>query len=114
MTHVHHITEISRTPWGTAQSHDVVAPGITFVYTASHGGVYLCPWRLALMRQDSPELLAPSDFYPSRMGGAWFEEDCEAGRVILAFPKDFSYAAINAAYNGLKCFHPQMIERWKN
>ena len=114
MAHVHHITEISRTPWGTAQGHDVVAPGITFVYTESHGGIYLAAFRRAEMKQDSPELLEPSDFYPSRMGGAWFEEDCEAGRVVLAFPKDFDYAAINAAHDGLKFFHPDMIERWKH
>ena len=114
MTHVTSITEISRTPWGNAQDHDVVAPGITFVSTSRHGGFYLAPWRRAVMFQDSPELMAKSDFYPSRLGRAWFEEDVEAGRVVLAFPKDFDYAAINAAYRTLKSFHPDIITHWSH
>ena len=114
MAHVHHITEISRTPWGVAQDRDLVAPGITFFSTASHGGFYLAAGRRAVMFQDSPELLAPSEFYPSRSGRAWFEEDVEAGRVVLAFPQDFNYAAINAAYNTLKYFHPDIIELWNH
>ncbi len=114
MSHTTHVTVTSHTPWGPAQDVELVAPGITFVSTASHGGFLLASWRQAIMWQDTPELMAPSDFYPSRSGRAWFEEDVEASRVVLAFPQDFNYAAINAAHDGLKFFHPDMIERWKH
>jgi hypothetical protein len=76
----------SMTPWGVAQQVDEPTPGLVFVSTASHGGVWLDDGRLAHMR---PALRAPSRFYPLDMGPAWFEEDCEILRVVVAYPEAF-------------------------
>ena len=71
-------------PWGAIQDIEVLEDGVLFCSTASHGGVWLAPGKLAKMR---PALLAPSDFY--KAGSPWFEEDCEILRVVCAFPHLF-------------------------
>lgn len=40
---------VKQTPWGPAQTADVIAPGIVFYTTASHGGYHLSPERNALI-----------------------------------------------------------------
>jgi hypothetical protein len=55
----------SKTPWGSAQSAQELAPGIWSVSTAGHGGLKLDRARHA---QLPPEC---------RREGGWFEEDCE-------------------------------------
>lgn len=71
------------TPWGQSDFVDVIAPGITFYGTSSHGGFLLSPERLAEM----PACLRKrsTGYCPAN----WFEEDCEAALVILAFPQFF-------------------------
>ena len=64
------------TPWGPSQDARVVAPGITFHSTASHGGYHLSPERYAQM---------PEGFKETFAGGPWYEEDCDAAMVILVF-----------------------------
>lgn len=66
-----------RTPWGPAQHATEHAPGITFYSTAGHGGFYLSPARLAEMPEADRSL-------------GWYEEDCEAVRVLVNFPAFFT------------------------
>ena len=66
-----------RTPWGESQSVETVVPGIVFVSTASHGGYRVSKKLLDTM----PEHLRSKD--------GWYEEDCEACKVVLAFPWAF-------------------------
>jgi hypothetical protein len=50
-----------RTPWGTADSVEDVAPGIVFASTPGHGGFKLSPERNAVV----PD--------PLRNGNGWYE-----------------------------------------
>jgi hypothetical protein len=68
-------------PWGTPQTCDLIAPGIWFVSTPSHGGYKLDPVRNAKV----PEA--------ARRRGGWYEEDCEWVIVALVFPEVFSAVA---------------------
>ena len=60
-------------PWGPVQHHDVLAEGIVFVSTASHGGIKLAEPRIAEM---------PS---AERKASGWYEVDCEAAFVLRHF-----------------------------
>jgi hypothetical protein len=59
------------TPWGAALTTEEIAPGIVSYTTASHGGYYVSPERVATM----PKPLR--DFQPWA-GSNWYEEDCGA------------------------------------
>lgn len=65
------------TPWGKSQTKKVIAPGITFYSTASHGGYKVNK----AQRDKMPAHLINSD--------GWYEEDCEWCKVALAFPEYF-------------------------
>ena len=69
-------------PWGRIDSDNVIADGIVFVNTPSHGGMWISQSRRDAMPEPfrSPETFA---------GGNWFEEDCDATRVVLSFPDLF-------------------------
>ncbi len=56
-------------PWGTIQAAAVIAPGITHVTTAAHGGIHV---RLDLMSR-MPEYMRSTSYSQ----GGWFEEDCD-------------------------------------
>ena len=67
-------------PWGAVQYGSVLADGIISVSTAGHGGVRISVERL---RQMPPAL---------RNGRhRWFEEDCEAALVGLAFADELGF-----------------------
>ncbi|MDH6284061.1 DUF7007 domain-containing protein [Prescottella agglutinans] len=67
-------------PWGEVQYGNVLADGIIVVGTASHGGVRISAERL---RQMPPAL---------RLGRRrWFEEDCEAALVAVAFADELGH-----------------------
>ncbi|WP_413769113.1 DUF7007 domain-containing protein [Rhodococcus pyridinivorans] len=67
-------------PWGAVQDGRVLAHGIIIVSTSGHGGVRISPARLKQM----PAAL--------RLGRRrWFEEDCEAALVGLAFADDLEF-----------------------
>lgn len=94
--HSQHSASNVRTPWGPAQSCSVVADGIVFVTTASHGGYLLSKERYDAM----PSALQRMSF----TGDQAFEEDCSWCAVVLAFPFLFPSdgirkAAIDAARN---------------
>lgn len=53
-------------PWGPVQNATVLATGIVFVDTASHGGIKLSAERIAQMPEGA------------RKTSGWYEEDCES------------------------------------
>ena len=98
----HEPREGTQTPWGPAQYIDPIAPGVVFAGTAGHGGVWV-----------HPELFYRVRIVAARYPGAahlvssgrrrWFEEDCEAALVVLAFPehhdpRQVAHAELSAAH----------------
>lgn len=79
-----------RTPWGESQHVDLVAPGITSVSTAGHGGYKLDPVRMSAVFARFPH-------FRTFAGGPWFEEDCDWAIVALTFPEHFSVEALRGA-----------------
>lgn len=90
------------TPWGRANHTDEIAPGIWLIRTPDHGGIWLSAERLAAM----PESLRVSTW----AGLPWFEEDCDAARVAVAFPRDFDRSA--AAVRFLREAQPNVYAAW--
>lgn len=80
------------TPWGTSDRVTVIAPGIKFVSTPSHGGFYLAPERNAAV----PIALRMATFGKKGMAG-WYEEDCDAHLVPALFPQHFPPAEVTRA-----------------
>ena len=66
------------TPWGKADSAEIIAEGIGRVGTPSHGGIKLDRKRNAAV---------PAYF---RRKGGWYEEDCDAAIPALVFDAEFS------------------------
>ena len=75
--------------WGALNRRDVVAPGIDWVDGASHGGFILTADRVAEM----PAELRAESF----TGDNYFEEDCSAAAVVVAFPQYFDAAKVARA-----------------
>lgn len=72
------------TPWGTSQTQHRQAEGLTWVSTASHGGLRLSPERQAQLAESFP-------FFKSWTGTLeWLEEDCDCQWAILCWPDDFT------------------------
>jgi len=77
------------TPWGQADRAVLYSEGIIEVTTPGHGGFYLFQGRLEQLLEKFPGW-AP-------FGGVlncWFEEDCDACAVVLAFPEVFHAIAV--------------------
>jgi len=75
------------TPWGEADSVHKVTDGIIFYHTPRHGGYLITDAR----REEMPEALRE---FQTFAGGNWYEEDCDAGLIVLAFPAHFSPYAV--------------------
>lgn len=67
------VRERMRTPWGSAQTARMLAPGIGMVSTAGHGGIKLSPER----QRQVPAYM--------RCEGGWYEEDCQAAIPLVVF-----------------------------
>lgn len=94
-----------RTPWGSAQTAEIVAPGIGAVSTAGHGGIKLSRERNALV----PDYM--------RQDGGWYEEDCDWALAVLVFPDEFSQWAgdsrdVESAHSTAKNWRPDKYERF--
>lgn len=89
-----------RTPWGTSDSHETIAPGIVFYSTPSHGGYHVSP----ALNRTMPESL--------RIDGGWYEEDCDWARVPLAFPGHFQPETLEEARACLRAWCPRAYERF--
>lgn len=72
------ISSTPSTPWGRAQGGTRYTQGITSYHTAGHGGTKLS----ASMNAKMPDILRNDD--------GWYEEDCEATKVMFAFPEFFT------------------------
>ena len=69
-------------PWGPIESTETIADGITFISTASHGGIRLSQWRHEIVLRAIPA-------WETFAGGRWYEEDCDWAVVALIFPEKF-------------------------
>lgn len=80
---------MTQTPWGPSDSSEHVAPGVVFYSTPSHGGFHLTPRREAVLDERLREHGITAE--EARMGyePGWYEEDCCAHAVIVAFPDLF-------------------------
>lgn len=85
-------------PWGAIDHVEKIAEGIEFVSTSSHGGFHLSPERLLEM----PKELSNNS--------PWYEEDCEYGLVICAFPDCFSKEEFDSAKQTVKDWNPNKYE----
>ena len=74
-------------PWGRIQHLAMIAPGVWKVSTASHGGIWLSPDRLALVPAD---YRAYAERWAHGWGPGWFEEDVAACAVVATFPELFT------------------------
>lgn len=84
------MTKIKHSPWGAPDSTRTLAPGITSISTASHGGIHVDEQRLAAM---PAELSAIETF----TGRGWYEEDRDWAIVALAWPEAFDAGNVAAA-----------------
>ena len=94
------------TPWGLSQTTRELAPGITLYTTASHGGFYLSPERVALMPKPLRDFIPFGG--PQQGPGRWYEEDCDWSVVALAFPQFFKRDDVAAAEATLKNYKPEI------
>ena len=70
------------TPWGSVQHADKLADGIYSLSTASHGGIYLAPYRQLQIGKKSIWLDS----------AAFWEEDCDANEPIVFFADELAKA----------------------
>lgn len=70
------------TPWGKAQDSKEMAPGITAVFTAGHGGIKLSDERWAQFQKAYPT------FRPFA-GPRWLEEDCDMLLIYFLWADEF-------------------------
>jgi hypothetical protein len=70
---------LAASPWGPIDSHDTLAPGITFTSTSSHGGIHL---------DDDHERQIPVEvrhIARTYAPAGWYEEDCDLVIPVLWF-----------------------------
>lgn len=72
-----------RTPWDHADHAERIGPGLWFVSTPGHGGLWLSPQRQADFKAKFPA------FVPFTGTAEWLEEDCDWAVGVLAFPDAF-------------------------
>ncbi len=94
-----------QTPWGVAETAEKIADGIMFYSTPSHGGFYLSDARMAEM----PTAFKARTFIkpPRGEAGRWYEEDCDAAMVAVAFPQYFTPENIVRAKEAVKRWQPE-------
>lgn len=97
----HRETMLYHTPWGHPQQQEAVAPGITRISTASHGGYHVDAAAVSAM---PPALAAFGTFAGGDgCGGRWFEEDEDWCIVALAFPRLFQPYEVWSALRTFEC-----------
>lgn len=90
----------SRSPWGTVQEATEIADGITWVSTAGHGGVFVS----AAKRKEMKPFMVAED--------GWYEEDCEAAKVIVSFPHLFSKEQVSSGLASFRNWYPDLYEEF--
>jgi len=84
------------TPWGVADNSKQIADGITSHSTSSHGGIELSSER--------HETLQRKFKFNTFAGGRFYEEDCDACAVVIAFPTCFSTQKVVRAVKAAEQF----------
>jgi hypothetical protein len=84
-------------PWGIVQDEEVIAEGIIYVSTASHGGIWVA-------RELLPRIQKEMRDYAKYWSGSsqWFEEDCAAQCVVVSFPEYFKPEQVSSAWDVVK------------
>ena len=72
-----------QSPWGQIDHLEMIAPGIMFASTPSHGGYWLSKARWDRL---APLLKDLGTFGDNPLN--WFEEDCDSRIVALAYPSE--------------------------
>jgi len=99
-----------RTPWGESQTVMELAPGITAVTTAGHGGIHLSLDRVREMPACLKRVPRCGSYTAS-----WFEEDCEASLVALAFRHlDCFSPHYKNARDAVLRYYPEAFAKWKD
>lgn len=98
------LTPLMATPWGVRDSLTQHAEGIYSVTTPSHGGFWLSPERLA---QVPPSWRLARFGHASSLTSPWFEEDCDAWLVVLAFPDLWAQERVDMA----RLMKPRIFKR---
>jgi hypothetical protein len=79
-------------PWGIVQDEEIIAEGIVYVSTPSHGGIWVSPELLGRVQE------AMRDYAAYWSGSSqWFEEDCAAQCVVVSFPEHFPAEQVERA-----------------
>lgn len=90
------------TPWGPSQETSRIAKGITFYSTAGHGGFKLSAGRNAIIRSAIKDKT-----WGQRGHDGWYEEDCDAAIVVMAFPEHFSPEKVQIAAKMIKSYYAE-------
>lgn len=98
--------QLQETPWGRADQIEKLGEGAYFVSTPGHGGVWLCPERMA----ELPEEVRGLNVYGR---GSWFEEDCEWSLVWYVWPDLFPEEWADGARATLKSYYPSVTVEGK-
>ena len=100
------------TPWGQSDQEENIKghDGIVWVTTPSHGGFWLSP---AAREQMPATLRAIAPF----AGAGWYEEDCDAAIIPLAFPHLFTPAQVAGAVQAMRgmvnmCKYAPAVVAW--
>jgi hypothetical protein len=87
-------------PWGVVDAVTPFKDGVVFVSTPSHGGF----WVPQEQQHRLPSAIAPMH------GRSWFEEDCEAWVVVLAFDLEDDEAERGRAIAILAHWKPDWLD----
>lgn len=79
----HYVKRGPWTPWGYADEVITWDNGLKFYSTPSHGGFKVPEKLKKQLAHHDEKACASSDWSP------WYEEDCEAIKIMLAFPECF-------------------------
>lgn len=85
-------------PWGPVQHNECLAPGIYFVHTAGHGGIWISPDRRATMAE--PYRNFTSKY--GNIGAGFYEEDCDWAVPVLAFAPELAAQFVTLAQKTLE------------
>jgi hypothetical protein len=84
-------------PWGIVQDEEVIADGIIYVSTASHGGIWVAR---ELMHRIQKEMRDYAKYWSG--SSQWFEEDCAAQCVVVSFPEYFPADQVERAWDSVR------------
>jgi hypothetical protein len=97
----------SMSPWGRVEDVREFGDGVVFVSTAGHGGFWLSA--------DRHRALQSRHGFKTFAGGAWYEEDCDAAVVVVAFSDLFDVPTVEratAAVLARPAYYGNVCEHW--